>query len=345
MFCVKCGREGPTYESLCVKCFLGSTRFAKIRDHVDLFQCAHCDDFQIEGKWEEFGSVEEAARETALGAVELRKDAEIEDAEIEVVPKDSQNYLVRMRLTIGFQDIEAVEELETIVRLKRGICPRCSKIKGSYYESILQVRTRGRPFPAEEMERILGRIEKLVGGGSGSRDPFISKAEEVPGGLDVYLSSISLGKSISKELAEDFGGEVKESSSLAGQKDGKEMYRVTYLVRLPAYRVGDIVAQKERLYLVSGIGSQGTRLTDLATHDSMNISNVDLRSARVVGSREDILEAVVLQESEREIQVLDPKSYKTVEVRKPRSFKRSADTVRIFKHEGEIILLPTWYKG
>jgi nonsense-mediated mRNA decay protein 3 len=312
-----------------------------VPEYVDLLECAHCEEFLIGGKWIKFSSVEDAVEEAAVRSIVLRKGARIEGTKAEIRPQDSKNFLVAIDSKVKYLDLHVDEHLETVVRLKRGVCPRCSKIMGSYYESILQVRTRGRKFSDEEKEQILSEIEARVDHASkSSRDMFISKVEEMHGGLDIYLSSNSLGKSLSREVAEKYGAEVKESSSLLGQKDGKEIFRVTYLVRLPSYRVGDTIIQAGRPYLIGGIGSRGTRLIDLRTHESMNINNADLRSAKVVGTRNEELDAVVLTESDKEFEVMDPRNFKPVEIKKTQGFKRKGESVRVFPYEGELLLLP-----
>jgi nonsense-mediated mRNA decay protein 3 len=60
----------------------------------------------------------------------------------------------------------------------------------------------------------------------------------------------------------------------------------------------------------------------------------------LIGKREDILEAVVLSQSAKEVQVMHPRSYATVELRKPQGFKVEGDTVRVVLFEDEMYLLP-----
>lgn len=343
MFCVRCGREGPTYESLCADCFLRLNRFTSAPEHVDLPECAHCGEYLIEGKWLTFPAVEDAAEQAAVRSIVIGKGARLERAEVAVRREDGKNFAVHIDAELLYADLKAREEQDTTVRVKGAVCQRCSKMKGSYYESILQVRSRGRKLDEDEKEAILGEVESRVEAAARrSRDAFISKVEEVHGGLDVYLSSNMLGKSLSRELADEYGAEVKESSSLLGQKDGKEVFRVTYLVRLPSYRIGDVIVTADRPYLICRIGSKGTRLVDLQTHDQMNVHNVDLREATVVGSSKDALDAVVLTETDKEIQMMDPRNFKPVEVKKAAAFRRRGDTVKVFLYGGELLLLPHW---
>jgi nonsense-mediated mRNA decay protein 3 len=340
MFCVRCGKEGSTYESLCVECFLANNRFTKVPDHVDLVQCYHCKEFLLRGRWQKV-TLDEAIRDAARDSLEIKRGAEVTRVRQEVHPADDYNFHVTMHVALEYSDLRMEEENKTIVRLKNGVCPRCSKIMGSYYESIIQIRGRERKLTDAQKERLVYSIQdKVQEAQDENRDMFISKLEEVPGGFDAYLSSISLGKAIAHELADKYGAEVKESSTLVTQKEGRDVYRVTFLVRLPSYLKGEVILHKGRPHLVTSITSSKTKLINLKTHEPLMENNMDLREVRMIGKKEDILEAVVLSESAKEIQVMHPRTYATVELRKPPGFKVEGETVRVLLFEDEIYLVP-----
>jgi len=48
----------------------------------------------------------------------------------------------------------------------------------------------------------------------------------------VYLSSNSTARTIARALADEFRGTVGASPKLHGRRKGKDLYRVTYLVRI-----------------------------------------------------------------------------------------------------------------
>jgi len=341
MFCVRCGQEGKTYESLCMECFLANNKFTKAPEHVDLFQCYHCQEFLLKNRWVKFSSPEEAVKEAAVRSLEVKKGAQITGAKLESVEADVKNHHVHMQVTVEYGDLKLWEEQRTTVRLKNTVCPRCSKMAGNYYESIVQIRGRERKLSAHQRERMLNLlINRVNEAQEDNREMFISKLEDVPGGIDAYLSSISLAKSIAKELADMFGAEVKDSSTLVTQKEGKDVYRVTYLVRLPSYMRGEIIQYDRKPWLVQQITSTTTKLLELKNHEPLNVPNAELREVKLIGKCEDILEAVVLTDSRRELQLLHPKTYATVEIKKPQQFTAKGETVRVFMHEEEIYLLP-----
>jgi NMD protein affecting ribosome stability and mRNA decay len=60
----------------------------------------------------------------------------------------------------------------------------------------------------------------------------------------------------------------------------------------------------------------------------------------VIGKREDILDAIVLTDSKREVQIMNPKTYATAEVRKPPGYSVTGETVRVLVYEEDVFLLP-----
>lgn len=340
MFCVKCGKEERTYDSLCSECYLISNRFTTIPETVDLTVCAHCDDYLMDKKWVHYENEEDAVRDFVASSLMVRKDADMEDLEIALREIDRKTYQVHIVATVRKEDLEVVEEADTLVRVKRNVCPKCNKIQGNYFESIVQVRPSGKRFSDEEREEILQRSLGFVeGAAKESKEAFIAKVTQEHGGYDFYISTIALGKSLARDLVSIYGAEYKESSSLQGQKDGRDIYRVTYLVRLPPYRVRDILEVNGRLYLVHSTGPQSAKLRDLKSNEFLVVPNTDLREIKVAGTKNDVVDAVVLTEGRRELQIMHPSTYKTVEIKKPQAFERKGETVKVFPYEGELYLI------
>ena len=96
--------------------------------------------------------------------------------------------------------------------------------KQSYYEAIIQIRP-GR-------EDILSYIKKAI---SKRKDNvFVSKAEELKTGVDLYISSQRFARALGKNLKKVFKGELKITRKLhtVSKSTGKKLYRVTVLFRL-----------------------------------------------------------------------------------------------------------------
>ena len=103
-----------------------------------------------------------------------------------------------------------------------------------YYEAIIQVRPESAAMGEALMEEIKSYVRSRVGSQANATEGcFLSKEEEVHGGVDFYVSSNALARAIARELAKKFGGTIGSSPRLHGMVRGKEVYRVTYIVRIP----------------------------------------------------------------------------------------------------------------
>ena len=344
MFCVECGKEGELIGALCRECYSKKHVQPSIADHVDLVMCAHCQSMLTDKGWEDVGSIRHAAEDAVEGALVLPKDAKVSDFRVHLTEKDERNLEARIEVMLVVQGHEFTRELGTIVRVKRGSCTECSKQQGKYYEAIVQVRGPERTFP----KQLEGEVERTVRVRVGamrksSREVFLSKVEKVKGGLDFYFSTVSSARSVSRDLQEAYCAEYKESSSLWGRRDGKDVYRMTYLVRLPAMFKGDVVLYEGREYYVRGMSRGMLHGVDLLTGEERSIRFSDRTECSLSQSKPAIVNAVVLTEKERELQVLDPETMKPLEVRKPRGFSRKGDQVRLVKTKlGTYVLSDSW---
>lgn len=100
----------------------------------------------------------------------------------------------------------------------KNLCPDCSRRSSGYFEAIIQLR--GRP------ERI-AKYEKLLTSEL-SKATFISKTEKKKEGKDLYVGNSKAVVALLREL----GMKVVISRTLHGLKQGKRLYRTTFLLRL-----------------------------------------------------------------------------------------------------------------
>jgi hypothetical protein len=101
----------------------------------------------------------------------------------------------------------------------------------------------------------------------------------------------------------------------------------------------DIVLIDGRLYMVHSTGPQSAKLRDLRSNEFLTVPNHELREVTVAGTKNDVLDAVVLTETDREYQIMHPVTFRTVEIRKPRSFERTGETIKVFPYEGELYFI------
>jgi nonsense-mediated mRNA decay protein 3 len=230
------------------------------------------------------------------------------------------------------------------VRLKRGACKECSKQKGSYFEAILQLRGDERSLNKsnedEIRQHVLDRVDALR---ADSREVFVSKVERVRGGLDFYFSTAPAARNIARELQDQRCAEYKESTSLWGRREGREVFRVTFLVRFPSFGPGDIITFRSRDWYVKSMSRGLVRCIELASGEEQQVRLRDLEGCVVSCPSADVRIAVVLMENDSEIQVLDPVTMSPVDLRKPKGFSREGEQVRVVKTNlGTYALSDNW---
>ena len=344
MFCVECGREGELIGSLCEECYSKKHIKPSIPDHVDLTLCAHCSSMLTERGWEDIGSVREAAERAIERSLTLPKGANVTGMRMKLEERDERNLEAAVSVLLSVEGHGFERELETIVRLKRGSCTECSKMQGKYYEAILQVRGPERSLP-EQKEREVERLvrDRIASMRKGSREVFVSKIDRVKGGLDFYFSTIPAARTVARELQDSLCAEFKESSSLWGRRDGKDIYRMTYLVRLPPFSDGDIVGYQGREYYVRSMSRGVIHGIDLVSGEERALKSKEPDECALVQFSSKVVKAVVLIEKAHELQVLDPETMTPVDVKKPSGFYRKGEQVRFVKTKvGAYVLSDSW---
>jgi len=108
------------------------------------------------------------------------------------------------------------------------------------------------------------------------------EARKGKGGFDVKVSSNPFARRLARHLTQELGGAaITSSATLHTQREGREQYRATYLVRLPAFRKGDVVLWRRARYRVVAVGDP-VRLEHAETGEMMRVRPRELRTARVV---------------------------------------------------------------
>jgi len=348
MYCIECGAEGDALiGSLCSKCFLKRHPLVTLSQTVDITVCAHCGSLMKGNKVVEIGGVKGEgvvddpaardiiARASVEAAVKIEEDAEA-DLDISLEELDERNMRANIVANMSFQGQPIAERaLTTVVRFKNSVCVKCSRQKGFYFEAVLQLRADGRALEDEDFNSLETVIRSTLDETKG----FISKVEHVRGGYDYYLSATSDAKGIALRMAKDMGAKVTESNSLVGRKDGNDMYRLTYAVRLPAYRVGDFFVIDDSLGRVTAVSKGRVTYLEVMSGRRMGLTADDMeRKVSLIGGRSHLRLAVVVSMSKDEVQVMDPDDFKTLDLKRPPWLEEGINEVEIVKYEGTMYL-------
>ena len=119
-----------------------------------------------------------------------------------------------------------IEKEGTILKLERTVkfrpnkvlCTDCSRRGSGYFEAIIQLR--GRPERIAKYEKLLkSRLSETT---------FVAKTEDLKEGKDLYIGN---SKAVI-ELFRELGLRMTISRKLHGVKQGRRLYRTTFLLRL-----------------------------------------------------------------------------------------------------------------
>jgi nonsense-mediated mRNA decay protein 3 len=337
--CPRCGGPAPG-AVLCAACRAADFSWLCCDPRVTITVCPSCGARREAGVWTDFSaSRDELTREAARRG--LHVSPEVRDVSVELVIHErtvNRSFAdCRVRGRLFGEPVE--ENCRVEILWEKEQCSRCSRMAGSYYEGIVQVRGEGRrPRPAEirAAEQIARSIEEGLYS-SGERLSFISEMEETRDGLDIIVGSQRAGKEIASAIVERLGGHVSTHPKLVGEKAGKRVYRITYAVRLSPYSRGDIVLVRGKYgEVMSGHGRE-IRYRDLA--ENIQRTTTERQVERVVGTIADSREYLVTFRQGRVIGLLDPATGKSTEYPLPPGMDLQAGSkVRVI-HDGDRLIL------
>jgi nonsense-mediated mRNA decay protein 3 len=341
MFCVECGNDVTIFRNgVCFSCYLKATQFSKGPAILDIIMCPRCSSYKYKNTWlqESFNDILKRYVKEAFTI-----NPELKHVEIQTQCKEQERILACMVFISGFLEDQTITEQHPLtVRIRHNTCEICSREAGGYYEAILQIRAEQRTFTNTELKTLRSAVETMVGQfqESGKRGLFITDIAEKREGLDFFLSEKGTALSIAKKIQEQFGGDFKKSASSAGMKDSRQVYRMTYLVRIPTYRKGDFFSFNNSFFSIVSLHANKVRALELSTWTEKVIDGKDIQPSRIYGSKELIREMIVVSQSKNEIQLMDPKTYTTVEIRKPKTASVDTPMVKTVKLDGYLFLFP-----
>jgi nonsense-mediated mRNA decay protein 3 len=340
--CIVCGKDEVFLKNLCKDCFTLKHKFLKIKDKISLTICFYCSTVRIKKSWIEYSSKEEAIKATVVSFIEA--DGEATDLETDVALRFLDDHNVHVDINASFnEEGERVNEtMSTFVNINDGVFDNCSRAVGNYYEAIIQIRASGRPLFEDEKEEVISEVVSTVGeeGGKDS-SVFITKVEELKKGIDFYLSSTSTSLGLMKKLAKKYGAITKQTSKLVGRKEGRDVYRTTFLVRLPNWRPGDVVNIGGRYHVVQKMDHSKLNALDLQTRSTATFKSNQLKKVKVYRKEDVTFNAVVVSRFKDEISLLDPVTMETKVVLVPGSYADmdpEATEVTVYRIEEELLL-------
>lgn len=221
--CPSCGKnlkDGEKFlQSFCIECFLNKSPLFKENALPEMVQCQKCEKTRLYGAWEPY------SHKTILrwALAKLKPEFEISSAKIVFHEKKGLHgkKIYDAEIDAHFEvDGHPVHKVIIIpFKIEKTQCEECSLRSGGYFEAVIQLRG-----DVAKIEPAAKKIAALIE----AKKSSISKIKELKEGLDLYVASKRAAHNAINDLKFGFNS----SQTLAGKKDGKDLYRVTYCVRL-----------------------------------------------------------------------------------------------------------------
>jgi nonsense-mediated mRNA decay protein 3 len=355
-FCPRCGEtlvrerdpEG-TESGLCDACYLDQYDLVDAPDRVEIQVCSGCGAVHRGNRWVDVGAEDytDVAVDAVTEALGVHVDAE--SVTWQVSPEQVDETTIRMHCQFSgvLRERPVTETVTVPVKIGRGTCDRCGDIAGGSFAAVVQVRARDRTPSDEERARALEIARDYVADREdrGDRGAYITETGEIDAGLNVKVSTTQIGRAIADRIARELGGAVEESRRLITEDgDGQRVYRMSYAVRLPPYRPGEVVdpADGGGPVLVRSVRGnlKGTRL-ESGDRFEADFEDGEAPDARRLGWRhEGEKTALVAVEDDHAVQVLDPETYETKTIPRPDYLDPDADEVPAFRSRAGLHVLP-----
>jgi nonsense-mediated mRNA decay protein 3 len=331
--CPSCGESSS---GLCERCIARGRTIPKIPKFLSIQLCPTCSDYFVKGRW-----ISLSNNRAVIKALEDALKIYNNEAAFSVVLNEISPTVLQARVEINVSEAQ-YKSFDVTVRINRITCDRCARISGGYYESKVQIRADRRTPERPELERALEIAKSTIDlSKKDDRLAFIAKTIWLKEGLDLYIGTVKAAKQIVRALLREMGGKSSDSAQLIGRRDGKDVYRVTFVMRLPEFQTGSIVSSHAHIYEICSTTSK-TNAVDLETGHRTALNAQDLRNADLIANRNDVMRTVLVAIDADEVHLLDPETYVAITIKKPPYIRKEDEgkEVEVVKTQEGVFILP-----
>ena len=328
-FCITCGANPPLYsDRMCEICFRKRNHLSSIPERIQQYRCPKCNKYEIRGRWSEIENDD-------LADLRIRENLQIHtnstNIELGFSIEEIDDRTVRLNVDIvgNIESYIFQDNHTSLMQTSNAVCPACTRKAGSYFESIVQLRSAGRKLDSVEIKEVRDTLDEMLENMEPDPMFFITSEGPVTGGWDMQLGSKAMARSWGKKLTQKFGGTIKETSTVVGSNDGIEVTRLTMSYRKPAYSIGDVIKLKGELWLISRWQKDGPVLRRMKFFERTGLSWRDMEKSIVICSVKQQYLVDILNRDSSAVEIMDPVDYKIVTVALPYDDDNQTSKIRI----------------
>jgi nonsense-mediated mRNA decay protein 3 len=352
--CYICGKPA-VLEGLCAKCYDDEHPLVRVASPLGIQACKRCGSVKVPGGWKTIIPFPSEAQELVRRQIEVLLSQQVEhlvkevDISFEIEKKLDRvvHILLKARGRSHPSQTLHEEEYPVEVRFSYVSCGTCGMMSGGYHEAILQVRADGREVTEAEEQDIVAIVTRIAVNQYGhDSKAYATEKHRTRSGFDFELGSDHMCRLVADEIQSVYLAERKENYKLIGQeKGGKRKYRVTILVRLPRWTVGDFVKVGERPCQVISIRRSGLTCRNLNDGQQFTIGpkSSNWRSLAFAAPAYERRQYQLLSRAyEQPAQLMDAKTYEIIEIDQGQLDPESVpgDTVFLVNLDNTLYALP-----
>lgn len=310
--CLKCGGKPPFISQICHDCVHKLEIVAEVPDILRMICCKSCFSLKVPGTWLDFTDLNSSVSHFVETSIKWNNKISKPENKMSLNQLDPNKFEIDIECKGDYSGICLESKERRVVEIKYQVCQTCSRKAGGYYEAILQLRTKRKKLLNQTVDLVYNEIE------SASPEFFTVESGSVKGGYDFQLSSTEKARSLARELMVRFGGHVTETNTLVGKKDGRDLLRHTFGLRLPSVLVNDYIFMDSQVYRIVRLDRRKVKLKQIIHPYNQKMMEVDnLRNAPILDSPVDVQ---VVSNQKDEYLLLDPFTFQTVEAKSPQNW-------------------------
>lgn len=337
-FCVVCGADPPLfYDRMCEKCTMARVTPIIVPETVQHFQCARCGLHEVGGRWVDL-PLEELYEDFLNRVLVIHEEVRGLDFGLAAEVIDDRNTRLHLQFSGEVSGIPFSEEHQLLARRSNSVCVTCGRIAGNYYEATVQLRSAGRKLNEGELAVLRGSLSKLLEDMPPDPMFFISSESSVVGGYDVVLGSKGLARSWARYLVRNWGGQIKETNTVVGMRDGMDVTRLTVLYRKPGYDLGDVVRWRKQIWRINAWTGDGAMVSRIDRAERTGATWRDLEKLIVLATQSELQTVDLITQDSSVGEFLDPVKWTPICIKLP--YNHEGNSIRVAKIDDEWIALP-----